>query len=54
MDLLFAADTPWSWDAEKTFAMLKEQNPGLGGAARHGDREDLEAKVAEPAMIHQE
>jgi hypothetical protein len=24
MDLLFAASTPWSWDAEKTFAILKQ------------------------------
>jgi Sugar (and other) transporter len=27
MDLLFAADTPWNWDAERTFARLKEENP---------------------------
>ncbi|EFE40097.1 MFS monosaccharide transporter, putative [Trichophyton verrucosum HKI 0517] len=26
MDLLFAADTPWTWDAERTFAELKAQN----------------------------
>ncbi|PCG96121.1 Major facilitator superfamily domain, general substrate transporter [Penicillium occitanis (nom. inval.)] len=26
MDLLFAADTPWNWDAEETFARLKEEN----------------------------
>ncbi|UPK90902.1 hypothetical protein LCI18_001837 [Fusarium solani-melongenae] len=25
MDLLFAAPTPWAWDAEKTFARLKEE-----------------------------
>ncbi|KAL5343395.1 general substrate transporter [Aspergillus crustosus] len=29
MDLLFAADTPWVWDAEKTFARLKAENPGF-------------------------
>lgn len=29
MDLLFAADTPWAWDAEKTFARLKLENPDL-------------------------
>ncbi|KAG6356112.1 hypothetical protein INS49_015497 [Diaporthe citri] len=51
---LRAADTPWAWDAEKTFAMLKEQNPGLGGAARHDGREYLEAKVADAAMTHHE
>ncbi|QKX54730.1 uncharacterized protein TRUGW13939_01819 [Talaromyces rugulosus] len=30
MDLLFAADTPWNWDAESTFARLKAENPDLG------------------------
>ncbi|KAJ5970811.1 uncharacterized protein N7479_000729 [Penicillium vulpinum] len=29
MDLLFAARTPWTWDAEKTFARLKAENPGM-------------------------
>jgi hypothetical protein len=29
MDLLFAADTPWTWDAEKKFALLKAENPGM-------------------------
>lgn len=29
MDLLFAAKTPWAWDAEKTFAHLKAENPGI-------------------------
>lgn len=29
MDLLFAADTPWTWDAEKTFERLKQENPDL-------------------------
>ncbi|KAL2810370.1 general substrate transporter [Aspergillus granulosus] len=28
MDLLFAADSPWVWDAEATFARLKAENPG--------------------------
>jgi hypothetical protein len=36
MDLLFAADTPWNWDAEKNFKLLKEQNPDLVAAARRG------------------
>jgi len=36
MDLLFAADTPWVWDAEKNFAKLTEQHPGLVSAARRG------------------
>jgi hypothetical protein len=28
MDLLFAADSPWVWEAEKAFARLKADNPG--------------------------
>jgi hypothetical protein len=35
MDLLFAADTVWNWDAEQTFARLKAENPDLvQGASR--------------------
>ncbi|OJJ33859.1 hypothetical protein ASPWEDRAFT_60426 [Aspergillus wentii DTO 134E9] len=33
MDLLFAAPTPWNWDAERTFARLKAENPGYIQAA---------------------
>ncbi|VUC34880.1 unnamed protein product, partial [Clonostachys rosea] len=29
MDLLFAAPTPWAWDAEKTFARLKHEGAGF-------------------------
>lgn len=29
MDLLFASPSPWAWDAEKTFARLKAENPGM-------------------------
>ena len=28
MDLLFASSSPWTWNAEKTFARLKAENPG--------------------------
>lgn len=35
MDLLFAADTPWNWDAERNFAILKAENPDLVHAAKH-------------------
>lgn len=31
MDLLFAAPTPWVWDAENTFKKLKEERPELLG-----------------------
>lgn len=36
MDLLFAADTWWNWDAESTFARLKAENPELvqGGSRK--------------------
>ena len=36
MDLLFSADTPWNWDAEKNFARIKAENPNLVQAARAG------------------
>ncbi|MCJ1373893.1 hypothetical protein MMC20_005123 [Loxospora ochrophaea] len=36
MDLLFATDSWWNWDAERTFAELREQNPELIQAARRG------------------
>ena len=31
MNLLFAADMPWVWDAEKNLAKLTEQHPELVG-----------------------
>ena len=34
MDLLFAAQTPWVWDAERTFRRLKEEHPELVNADR--------------------
>ena len=49
MDLLFAADTPWVWDAEKKFAELKAEKPELITASGHGrgvmDVETAEGKV---------
>ncbi|KAL1984670.1 hypothetical protein VTN96DRAFT_8796 [Rasamsonia emersonii] len=37
MDLLFAADSVWNWDAERTFARLKAENPDLvqGGSRKN-------------------
>lgn len=32
MNLLFAAPTPWNWDAEKTFTRLKAEHPELVNA----------------------
>ncbi|KAI9808319.1 MAG: hypothetical protein M1825_004776 [Sarcosagium campestre] len=47
MNLLFAADTPWVWDAERNFALLKAQNPDLVQAARRGESVvDTEAGLA--------
>lgn len=44
MDLLFAAKTPWTWDAEKTFARLKAETPGMVQAvSRKGSLVDPEA-----------
>lgn len=36
MDLLFASDSWWNWDAEKNFARLKEENPDLVMTAQRG------------------
>ena len=37
MDLVFASDSIWNWDAERNFAVLKEQNPELVQAAQRGN-----------------
>jgi hypothetical protein len=37
IDLLFEADSPWVWAAEKHFAQLKEENPNLAFAASRGN-----------------
>ena len=36
MNLVFASDSPWVWQCEKTFRILKEQNPELVQAAERG------------------
>jgi hypothetical protein len=36
MDLLFAAKTPWNWDAEKRFAILRDEHPEIAQAAHAG------------------
>lgn len=36
MNLLFASDSIWNWEAERNFALLKEQNPELVQAAQRG------------------
>lgn len=37
MDLLFASDSWYTWDAERTFAQLKAENPELVQAAQRGN-----------------
>ncbi|KAF2767586.1 general substrate transporter [Teratosphaeria nubilosa] len=37
MDLLFAANSPWVWDAEKEFKRQKDENPDLVVAASRGN-----------------
>jgi hypothetical protein len=34
MDLLFAADSVWNWEAEKNYSRLVEENPQLVQAAK--------------------
>lgn len=50
MNLLFAADSPWTWEAEKNYAILKEENPELVQAAQRGKSvssgADVEAAMA--------
>ncbi|KAI8304554.1 Sugar transporter STL1 [Colletotrichum sp. SAR11_59] len=40
MDLVFASDSIWNWDAEKKFAELKAENPALVRAAKKGHQID--------------
>ena len=49
MNLLFAADSPWVWDAEKNYRTLVEENPDLVQAARRGSMAagDLERQLRE-------
>lgn len=50
MNLLFAADSIWAWEAEKNYAILKEENPELVQAAQRGKSvssgADVEAAMA--------
>ena len=36
MNLVFASDSPWVWNCEKNYRLLKEQNPELVQAAERG------------------
>ncbi|MBV35385.1 MAG: hypothetical protein CMP47_07990 [Rickettsiales bacterium] len=37
MDLVFACDSIWNWEAEKNFALLKEEHPELVQAVKRGN-----------------
>jgi hypothetical protein len=55
MDLLFEADSPWVWDAERNFARLKRENPDLVLAASRGNSAvDPEAGIKRPDMLEAE
>ncbi|KAK1676529.1 putative MFS monosaccharide transporter [Colletotrichum godetiae] len=44
IDFLFAADSPWTWDAEKKFKELKTEHESRVGAVRAAVEGDLEGK----------
>jgi hypothetical protein len=47
MDLLFAEDSPWVWDAETNFARLREENPELLMVGRSGLQSQMENALRE-------
>jgi Sugar (and other) transporter len=49
MDLLFASDAPWVWEAEATFARLKEES--LQAATGGGKPGDLEKASGDTSQI---
>ncbi|KAL8800912.1 MAG: hypothetical protein Q9182_004836 [Xanthomendoza sp. 2 TL-2023] len=50
MNLLFAADSIWNWDAEKNYKILVEQNPELVQAAGRGQSVvDPETGIRKPS-----
>ena len=44
MNLVFASDSIWTWDAEREFKLLKEQNPQIvqANAVRAASKVDTE------------
>lgn len=55
MDLVFAADSPWVWDAEKNFKRLKEENPDLVIAASRGNSVvDAEHGISRVTETHED
>ena len=53
MNLLFASDSPFVWECEKNFRLLKEQNPELVQAAERGHSVvDPETGLPKRASLH--
>ncbi|KAL9046944.1 MAG: hypothetical protein Q9214_000352 [Letrouitia sp. 1 TL-2023] len=48
MNLVFAADSIWNWEAERNFKILKEQNPELVQAAHRGQSINLDPETGLP------
>ncbi|KAK6442012.1 hypothetical protein LTR95_001752 [Oleoguttula sp. CCFEE 5521] len=53
MNLVFASDSIWNWEAEKNFARLAEQNPNLLQAARAGSL-TIDPETGLPAVGHKQ
>ncbi|KAK1074331.1 hypothetical protein LTR74_001255 [Friedmanniomyces endolithicus] len=50
MNLVFAADSIWNWEAERNFAVLKAENTGLVRAAKGGSMSvDVDPETGLPA-----
>ncbi|KAK0803828.1 hypothetical protein LTR91_006970 [Friedmanniomyces endolithicus] len=50
MNLVFAADSIWNWEAERNFVVLKAENPGLVRAAKGGSMSvDVDPETGLPA-----
>jgi hypothetical protein len=47
MDLLFASESWWVWDAEKEFERLKNEHPEIVGAAHNGVKVGDEERIRE-------
>lgn len=50
MDLLFSADTPWNWDAEKSFKTLMD-NGGLSKAAHATNPDSVFVEDSDKAVM---
>lgn len=54
MDLLFAAETPWNWDAERTFARLKAENPALVQASNSRKNSAVDPETGKALSVHED